>query len=87
VSNIEVRELRQLAQLHRQPFDLIVADLEHITRSDPDHSIRMSHVEPLELCQFADFCWQRRELIAADLKAGDVGSNSNCDPPASSAAR
>jgi len=31
----------------------------------------LSHVEPLELCQFADFCWQRRELIAADLKAGE----------------
>jgi hypothetical protein len=29
VSHIEVREVRQLAQLGRQPFELIVADLEH----------------------------------------------------------
>ncbi len=29
VSHVEVRELRQLAQLGRQPFELVVVDLEH----------------------------------------------------------
>jgi hypothetical protein len=36
VSHIEVRELRQLAQLGRQPFELIVGDLGTNLRSDHD---------------------------------------------------
>jgi hypothetical protein len=68
VAHKEVRELWQLVQLDRQPFELIVADLEHTLESDPDHSIRISHVEPLELCHAADICRQQRELVARDLK-------------------
>jgi hypothetical protein len=41
--------------------------------SDHDHSIRVSHVELLELCQLADFSWQRRELVVGELKARDTG--------------
>jgi hypothetical protein len=37
------------------------------------HSIRISHVERLEPCQLADFRWQRRELVVADLKARHGG--------------
>jgi hypothetical protein len=37
------------------------------------HSIRLSYVELLELCQLADFCWQGRELVAGDLNARDTG--------------
>ncbi len=29
---------------------------------------RESHIELLERCQLADFCWQRRELVVVDLK-------------------
>ena len=36
-------------------------------------SIRISHSEPLELWQMADFCRERRELVVADLKARDAG--------------
>jgi hypothetical protein len=36
VSHIELRELRQLAQLGRQPFELIVLDLKHALASDHD---------------------------------------------------
>jgi hypothetical protein len=39
----------------------------------PLHSIRISHREPLEPCQLADFRWQRRELVGADLTAREGG--------------
>ncbi len=42
-SHIEVPELRQLAQLGRQPFELIVADLEYTWGQITIHSIRISH--------------------------------------------
>ncbi len=44
------------------------------------HSIRLSHVELLELSQLADFFWQRRELVGADLKARDT-SQTEIDEP------
>jgi hypothetical protein len=79
-SHIEESELRQLAQLGRQPFELIVVDLKHALGQITTQAIRFSHVEPLELCQLADFYWQRRELILADLKERwrRVRSRSNC---------
>jgi hypothetical protein len=40
-------------------------------QNDPLNSI--SHVEPLELCQLADFRWQRRELVVGDLEAREGG--------------
>jgi hypothetical protein len=57
VSHIEVRELWQLAQLGRQPFELIVEDLEHRGQITTQ-PIRIPHREQLELSQLADFCWQ-----------------------------
>jgi hypothetical protein len=36
-------------------------------------SIRISYSEPLELCQLADFRWQRRELVVFGLKRRDMG--------------
>jgi hypothetical protein len=66
-------EKRQLAKLGRQPFELIVARLAHGLGQTTIHSIRISHQERLELSQLADFCWQRRELVVADLKARDGG--------------
>jgi hypothetical protein len=79
VSHKEARERRQLAQIGRQPFEQIVADLEHRTRSDHDHSIRISHVEPFELSQLADFYRQRREPVVVRLKGrGVVRSRSIC---------
>jgi hypothetical protein len=38
------------------------------------HSIRISHRELLELSQLADFSWERRQLVVADLKARDAWS-------------
>jgi hypothetical protein len=73
VAHSEEHERRQPAQLSRQPFELIVVDLKHGLDQMTIHSIRFSHVEMLEQCQLADFRWQRRELIAADLKARDGG--------------
>ena len=35
-------------------------------------SIRISHVELLDLSQLADFCRQRRELVVGGLKACDT---------------
>jgi hypothetical protein len=43
-------------------------------------SIRLSHVEPLELCELAHFCCQRRELVVADLNARDT-SQTKIDEP------
>jgi hypothetical protein len=63
-----VNELRQLAQLGRQPFEPIEADLEHGLGQITIQSTRISYAELLELFQLADFSWQRRELIHADLK-------------------
>jgi hypothetical protein len=44
------------------------ADLSQITIQ----SIRISHVELLDLSQLADFCWQGRELVVGGLKACDT---------------
>jgi hypothetical protein len=71
VSHIEVRELRQLAQLGRQPLELIDADLEHALASDHGLFDSNSYVDLLELSQLADFSRQRRELVVADLKPRD----------------
>jgi hypothetical protein len=70
-SHPEFHELRQPAQVGRKPCELIVADPQ--TRGPTDlsqitsKSSRVSHIEPLELCQLADFGWQRRELVAVGL--------------------
>jgi hypothetical protein len=67
---MEVREPRQLAQLGRQPFELVVVDLERHTelREIRIHLERVSHMKPLEIGQMANFLWQRRELVAVSLK-------------------
>jgi hypothetical protein len=77
-------ELWQLAQLGRQPFELIVADLKHGLESDHEQINRISHVEVLELRQLADFCWQRREQVFVDLKAKARDAGSDCDMSATS---
>jgi hypothetical protein len=69
VSHIELRELRQLAQLGRQPFELIVVDLKRELGQITIHSVRISYSEPHELSQLADFCWERREPVLVDLRA------------------
>jgi hypothetical protein len=68
-SHIEAREFRQLAELGRKPFEVVVADLAHGLGQITIHSIRISHAEPPELRKLADFSWQRRELVVEDLKA------------------
>jgi hypothetical protein len=77
VSHIEVRELRQLAQLDRQPFELIVVELKRTLGSDHDPLNSISYAERPELCQLAD--WQRRELVVIDLNESSwVRSRSIC---------
>jgi hypothetical protein len=80
VAHKEARKLRQLAQDDRQPSELVVEDLEQPgSDHDPLNANFLSHGENLELCQLADFCWQRRELIPADLKGRVVvRSRSSC---------
>jgi len=65
-SHVQVRELWQLAQLSRQPLELIVVHLTGDGRQITIHSIQSSHEEMLELCQLADR-WQRRELVVVGL--------------------
>ena len=73
-----MRELRQMAQLGRQPFELIVVDLKHDAGQITTQPIRISHGEPLKPRQLADFCRERRELVVADLNA--CGARSDNDP-------
>jgi hypothetical protein len=81
-SHMKARQRRQLAQLGRQPFELIVGDLERTLEvRSRSTQFRGSYVEPLELCELADFRWQRSELVEADLKARDTSQINIVDEP------
>jgi hypothetical protein len=60
-------------------------DLEHALGSDHNPLNSISYSERLKMSQLADFRWQRRELVLADLK--HVTFWSDQDPSASIAAR
>ncbi len=69
-SHKEAHELRQLAQLGRQPLELVVENLKHkLEVRSRSTQFEFSYCEMLEQRQLADFSWQRRELVVADLKA------------------